>query len=205
MPMPKKYVPPPVDFKKKWNNGHKTLTAAEAKALHELLVSETSKQLNFQQNSHIMMRGRNPLTGEATPRTQTGEVVLDVNNKKYLGKLQGGNLILPEDRKLEDYVPPKQEYIPVGKIGVDEGKYLVLGNTLLDKGKAAQPLDLKAHAKECARREAVAKAEEEAMRTCKLKVMAKRREKKLMGEVAVLRRQAEEKDAEIRRLRETYG
>jgi hypothetical protein len=174
--MPKKYVPPPVDFTKKWNNGHKTLTAAEAKALTELLTSETSKQVNFQENMRIMKRGRNPLVGEATPRTQTGEVVLDVNNKKYLGKLQGGNLILPEERKLEDYVPPKKEVVPVGKIGVREEKYLFLGNTLFGdgKGRAAQPVDLQAHARECARREAVAKAEEEAMRKCKLMVMAKR-------------------------------
>ena len=82
MPMPKRYVPPPVDFTKKWNNGHKTFTAAEAKALHELLVQEGAKKDSFDKNCRIMKRGRNPLVGEKTPRTETGEVVLDIANRK---------------------------------------------------------------------------------------------------------------------------
>mmetsp|Transcript_20311 Transcript_20311/g.29160 ORF Transcript_20311/g.29160 Transcript_20311/m.29160 type:complete len:94 (-) Transcript_20311:323-604(-) len=65
--------------KKEFSNGHKTLNAAEAKALQELLKSERDKRTYFENNKMKMVRARNPLAGELTPRDGYGEPIINTN------------------------------------------------------------------------------------------------------------------------------
>jgi hypothetical protein len=53
---------------KRFTNGHKSFTAAEAKALTETQLREKSTAEVFNNNKYNMCRERNPLTGEDTPR-----------------------------------------------------------------------------------------------------------------------------------------
>lgn len=63
-----KAEPKSSDTKKCPNNGHICMTAAEAKALNELLSHEKSYMEKFKLNMYSMTRSRNPLLGEPTPR-----------------------------------------------------------------------------------------------------------------------------------------
>jgi hypothetical protein len=65
---PAKAEPKSSDIKKCPNNGHICMTAAEAKALNELLSHEKSYMEKFKLNMYSMTRSRNPLLGEPTPR-----------------------------------------------------------------------------------------------------------------------------------------
>lgn len=53
---------------KRFTNGHKQFTAAEAMELGQVLAVETRIAANFEKSKHTMTRARNPLTGEQTPR-----------------------------------------------------------------------------------------------------------------------------------------
>jgi hypothetical protein len=53
---------------KRFTNGHKSFTAAEAKALTETQVRERTTAEIFEKNKFNIYRERNPLTGETTPR-----------------------------------------------------------------------------------------------------------------------------------------
>jgi hypothetical protein len=93
---------------KKFQNGHKTFNSAEAKALDELLKSERQKADYFNENKFQILRARNPLTGEETPREGEGEPVMNLNW---------------EYRDL----PPKVEI--TSKVGISPEKYAILGNS----------------------------------------------------------------------------
>ena len=54
--------------RKRFTNGHKVFTAAEAKALTETQEREKITAEVFSKNKFNMYRERNPLTGEETPR-----------------------------------------------------------------------------------------------------------------------------------------
>lgn len=95
----------------KLNNGHKTLNAAEAKALQELLKSEKDRRLYFEENKHKMVRSRNPLTGEATPRDGMGEPIINPNWV---------------NREITSYRKKEKELTE--KIGVKTERYNCLGN-----------------------------------------------------------------------------
>ena len=53
---------------KRFTNGHKSFTAAEAKALTETQIREKITAEVFDKNKFNIYRERNPLTGEETPR-----------------------------------------------------------------------------------------------------------------------------------------
>ena len=55
----------PVDFTKKWMNGHKFFTAAEARGLGEIQRTENFAQLNFEIKKHKMIKARNPMAGDS--------------------------------------------------------------------------------------------------------------------------------------------
>ena len=140
--MPMKHVPPgtqKVDYTKEYSNGHKCLTAAQAKALTELLKQEDVKRNTFKLHSDLMVMPRNPLIGEPTPREASGEVIMNPNSTKLLGKVIGGIPILPPGRPLRKYNEPQT---PVGKIGIDDRLHNILGNQTANL-TAAQPIDLK--------------------------------------------------------------
>jgi hypothetical protein len=52
----------------RWTNGHKTFTAAEARAMYEIQMHEKDRAKNFERNKDSLVAQRNPLTGQATPR-----------------------------------------------------------------------------------------------------------------------------------------
>ncbi len=85
---------------KRFTNGHKAFTAAEARAITECQRAERRTMENFAANMHTMYRSRDPLIGEATPRWDA----------------PGRELIQPG---LPQYTP-KEPLIVTGKIGVPE-------------------------------------------------------------------------------------
>jgi hypothetical protein len=99
------------DAKKYPNNGHICMTAAEAKALQELLHHEKSRTENFKLNMHSMTRSRNPLLGEPTPREGEGEPILSGNS-------ECATVIVPRKTKKD----------LADKIGTRLEKYEILGN-----------------------------------------------------------------------------
>lgn len=54
---------------KRFTNGHKSFTAAEAKALTETQLRERTTAEMFNKSKYNMIRERNPLTGEDAPRS----------------------------------------------------------------------------------------------------------------------------------------
>jgi len=54
---------------KRFTNGHKCFTSAEAKAMNEQQHRERVTELMFEQKKDNLVRPRNPMTGEQTPRT----------------------------------------------------------------------------------------------------------------------------------------
>lgn len=53
---------------KRFNNGHKTFTAQEAKFLSEIYTGEKKSQGKFAESVYELRRPRNTVLGEATPR-----------------------------------------------------------------------------------------------------------------------------------------
>ena len=53
---------------KRFHNGHKTFSSAEATAIYELQTHEKHRRENFEKNKDKLVAFRNPLTGEETPR-----------------------------------------------------------------------------------------------------------------------------------------
>mmetsp|Transcript_901 Transcript_901/g.899 ORF Transcript_901/g.899 Transcript_901/m.899 type:complete len:173 (-) Transcript_901:180-698(-) len=103
---------PPPQLPKITTNGHKTLNASEAKALQELLKSEKERRKYFEENKFTMVRSRNPLTGEATPRDGQGEPIINTNWVDREPVL----LRRKKDKELTE------------KIGVKSERYNCLGN-----------------------------------------------------------------------------
>lgn len=56
--------------KKRFTNGHKQFTSSEAKALDELLQREKHAKTNFEINANSLIKSRNPVLGEQTPRQE---------------------------------------------------------------------------------------------------------------------------------------
>lgn len=103
-------MPPPLP-PKVFNDGHKTHNATEARALQELLKSEKERRKYFEENKFTMVRARNPLTGEATPRDGQGEPIINPN---WIDR--GPPLHKKKERELTD------------KIGIQSDRYNCLGN-----------------------------------------------------------------------------
>lgn len=65
---------------RRFKNGHKQFTAAEAMELKHVLKVEEQLASNFERNKHKMVRARNPLTGEQTPRGKNDGVPILPDN-----------------------------------------------------------------------------------------------------------------------------
>jgi hypothetical protein len=109
--------------KKDFNNGHKTFVTSEAKAFNEQLRAEKKRREYFDAYKHTMIRDRNPLIGDPTPRVDlmTG---VRVNQEP---------IINPDwiPRPLPDFVTQKEKMTE--KIGIETTKYHFLGNDYMTK------------------------------------------------------------------------
>ncbi len=117
--------PSPDLYSREYNDGHKTLTSIESKAVTELLKSENRKREIFYNNykKEMLNRPRNPLVGEDTPRNERNEAIL--NSSALLSAVNGIPLRISKDSRT---LPP--EKVLNGKIGVDDDKYMkTLGNS----------------------------------------------------------------------------
>jgi chaperonin cofactor prefoldin len=64
---------------KRFNNGHKSFTSEECRALLELQSTEKRAAESFERRKYDLIRDRNPITGDITPRehiNSKGEVTL---------------------------------------------------------------------------------------------------------------------------------
>ncbi len=78
------------DEKRIFTNGHKVFTAQEAKRLLETQATERRTVANFENNLGSLMRPRNPILGDETPR-----IVYDVKGKP---SHTTGSLLIPADQ-----------------------------------------------------------------------------------------------------------
>lgn len=181
------------DPHRKWTNGHKSFTSSESRALNELLNRERSTQERFVLLKEVMKKPRNPLNGEQTPRDERGEAVINPNAH---GKAVGGNSLFNPNHgevDLERFTKPE----PMGKIGVAEGKYDILGNTIA-KANPAEPEDLYFLAKKNQMKMASRKADEDAIRAALVKEKLRRYELDMVRQVEALKQQLAQKEATIR-------
>lgn len=188
------------DYGKRYTNGHKTLTSAETNALTELLSHEISKREHFHLLKGVMVKPRNPLAGDKTPRTSNGNVVLNPNAH---GQVANGFPLFDESRPPR--VPPQEKW-PQGQIGVPDGKYNILGNSGVNMmAYSAQPKDLYAHAQEEALRKSTKASEERELSESKRKAAALRQQRVLAQQVATLRLISEAKLKEMQELKAKFG
>lgn len=181
------------DPHRKWTNGHKSFTSAESRALNELLNREKSTQERFVLMKDVMKKPRNPLNGEETPRDERGEVVLNPNAH---GKAVSGNsLFNPAHKEVDPEKFTKKQ--PIGKIGIMEGKYDILGNTIA-KANPAEPEDLYFLAKKNQLKLATKKADEDAIRAALVKEKLRRYELEMVRQVEALKQQLAQKEATIK-------
>lgn len=111
--------------RKTFNNGHKTFTAMEAKTLEETQTRERRTLETFEKNKQQIMKPRNPLLGEPTPRREhnlAGDITIET-----------GVLLLPPDRPA-GIVPSSttKALAPFGRnrVGGNDRSYPELGNPL---------------------------------------------------------------------------
>jgi len=188
------------EYGKRFTNGHKTLTTSEATALTELLRGEQRKRANFQQLKDVMVRSRNPLAGDQTPRTQNGDVVLNPNAH---GTVANGRPLFDAGRP-QRVLPP--EKWPQGQIGVPDGKYNILGNSGVDMvAHSAQPKDLFAYAQEEMMRKSMLASEERELSEAKRRAAALNQQRVLAQQVATLKLIAQAKEKEMFDLSVKFG
>lgn len=128
--------PPAVDYTKIWNDGHKCFNSTQSRAFTELLMTEEKFKEKFHRDKYDYRKPRNPLIGDSTPRDGTNRPIL--NPAKY-NTVVGSNFLFNKDKELErtNYHRKsgtfekkiRKNEIYSDKIGVDERKYDVLGNT----------------------------------------------------------------------------
>lgn len=191
-------------YKKQWNNGHKFFLASEAKALTELLRTEKHVSENFVRVRTKMVKPRNPLNGDATPRDVDGEPVL---NPKSFQRIVGG-IPLFSEKDHSDSQEIARKYVQkgtVGKIGVSDSKYDVLGNKDAFGGSVSgQPEDLFALTKTSHAAKERAMEERAKINEYVLKEKAKRQQMDLTRELTILRQEAARKERELEFLRTHY-
>ncbi|RYH29017.1 hypothetical protein EON65_10015 [archaeon] len=179
-----------VDYNKQWNNGHKVLTTSESGALTELLHQEERARIRFDHMKGGIMRPRNPLNGEPTPRDSRGEVVM---NPKNFSTITNGLPILREYSDTDTATMRRKKAEPLqGKIGVNERKYEVLGNTGMNLSPS-QPQDLFMFSTTINQQKLQKQEERAKISEYVAKEKAKRYEKDLAREIHFLQQQVEEK------------
>ena len=93
---------------KRFTNGHKCFTSAEAAGMNEQQARERVTVAEFEKNIDKLHRPRNPLAGEATPRE--GNVYKEVRVEPYP--------LIPSNRPAAQY--PKERILPTLKVGMGE-------------------------------------------------------------------------------------
>lgn len=133
--------PPPIDFTKEWNDGHKFFNSSEQRAFTELLHTEERFKEKFKRDQFDYRKPRNPLTGEYTPRDGTNRPIL---NPAKLNTVQGSNFLFNRElsstynqmtQKLTSKNSSRSSSNYADKIGIDERRYDVLGNTYNLEGR----------------------------------------------------------------------
>ena len=111
-------------YGKRFTNGHKTFTSSEVKAVIELQHNEELFRSNFEKYQKNMVRPRDPLAGDATPRNPNGEPIMNVRLLRA-DKGTTGHLLLPDNRL------PAKEWIPPVNVTGQIGKCIYLLSLLL--------------------------------------------------------------------------
>ena len=169
------------EYGKRFTNGHKTLTSAETNALTELLSHEVAKRENFHLLKSVMVKPRDPLAGDKTPRTANGDVVLNPNAH---GQVANGVPLFDLNQKPR--IIPPEKWVQ-GQIGVPDGKYNILGNSGVDMmAYSAQPKDLFAYTQEESLRKSTLVSEERELSESKRRAAALRHQRVLAQQVATL-------------------
>lgn len=193
------------DPHKKYTNGHKFYLASEAKALTETLHREENTAKYFKENMTYMVKPRNPLNGEPTPRDIRGE---PVTNPRALQTVVGGTRMFPSDYDYSASMtltlkPVKDECAP--KIGVKSGKYDILGN---EGHYGTGTLNIEEDPFYLSKKKFTDKSKEkqdkEELNRLIMAEKAKRHAKELERQLVVLKKTEAQKQHEIERLRQTF-
>ncbi len=192
---------PEVDFTKEWSNGHKFFTTPEQRAYSELLHTEERTRVTYDAVRDKLTKPRNPLYGEVTPRDNRNNVVM---NPRLLHTVKGGLPLFDKSNS------PTREWHPhrtVEKIGVQHGKYDVLGNTCLEgiaTTDSGDQFDLYKTVRMQHDKKVQERAEQEKINQYVMREKAKRYEKELGRQMVMLQRKLEEKNKEMTVLHSTF-
>jgi len=193
-----------VDFHKVYFNGHKFFDAQQSKAHKELLQTESRVADNFHAVKKLLVRPRNPINCDPTPRDERGDAVLNPN---LHGKVFGGTLIFPNDYSYSETRESLSRFSdkrPTEKIGVDEGKYDILGRTGETLGSSLLSQSLVEAVRDHHAKKVEDMKDKETLNALIMKQKAKRHEKELSRELSELRRQSNEKSRELEYIKQTY-
>lgn len=212
---------PPVDFTKQWTNGHKFFTSDQSVAFVELLHTEERTRERHERFKNDATRPRNPINGDPTPRDSRGEAVM--NPKQFhTVKINRIPLHSPYDEDLSSSIVGKfTRKEPMGKIGVPEEKFNVLGNTMAPGkilcsdsllpifivllGNPALAEDLHKTVARYHEKKAEQAAEREKINEYIAREKALRHQKELGRQLKILNRQMEEKQKEMTFIKTQYN
>jgi len=192
---------PSLDFTKEFKNGHRAFNSTESRALSELMHTEVSTRERYQRIKADIKRPRNPLMGESTPRDIRGSVVM---NPKLLDTVNGGTALFTREQIEYDNSYFKFEKSPVGKIGVPEEKYSILGNSQII-GSPAQAEDFHQTVHRHSDQKKKMKEDQEKIQECIAREKAKRYQVQLSRQLLVLKKQIADKSAELDFVKTRYG
>eukprot|EP01038_Epipyxis_sp_PR26KG_P004452 gene4452-6297_t len=200
---------------KKWTNGHKFFDAQQSKGFVELLKTEERTRMKYNTEMKTMIKPRNPLNGDITPRNRNGFKVINPN--LYADAVVGSIPLFPEDsaKKQEESDSLKKSSIRLtktkqtalnDKIVVPSSKYDILGNTVKYNNEVPDSIstDLFYYAKQVKNDKTEIQRENEERNKYILQEKAKRQQKLLQQQILTLQRQALEKEKEIERISNTY-
>lgn len=198
-----------VDYTKHYSNSHRAFTSHEARAMTELMHTEEFGRKKYQQVKDHLKRPRNPLMGDETPRDQYGVVVMNpknfdkVSNGEYLFQKCSPDGNLRPSTTANHYRRPASKE-PVGKIGVDDNLYHILGNRDVTETSSHSENLYEALGKEYEAKQH-RRQQQEALNQYIAKEKAKRYEKHLKRHLLCLQKEAEEKIAELNFLKSNYN
>lgn len=202
---PSKEEKPEIDFTKEWSNGHKFFNTPQQRAFTELLHAEERTRVVYDDVRDKLTKPRNPLNGEPSPRDARGIIVL---NPRLLHTVHSGVPLFNKDLPPSHQKTFRNDLPIMGKIGVADGKYDVLGNTLKageTPSSSTGGLDLFKSTQLLIEKKKQMKEEREKVSEFIATEKAKRYEKELQRQMLVLQRKMEEKNREMNVLRNTYN
>jgi len=182
------------EYGKRFTNGHKQFNSAQVKAVNELQCHEDRFRNNFKDLNSIMTKPRDPLAGDATPRKNNGDPVLNPNDH---GANVNGYPLFPKDhhKTLKVKSPAK---LVTGQIGVPDSKYKILGNKEEDIVRAsAQPEDLFVNAQEEQARKSGQRQDACNLAASKMEVKANRQAVQLAQQLARMKLDMNKKTQEL--------